>query len=229
MSIPFHFDYTVDGLTDIYVVWRKLGTSNVLRASNGTLIADTTANRANAAHSTSDSTVAKRYVGTLHDDTPDGDYVGTAYRQAGGGPVAADDELIGFTDVIAVRGGAGSAPGEVADETVELEATLATASASARAGSITISFRHYSDGTLANVTSAVLEDATDTFGVKRDDTDAVVVAAGTALSSQGTGTYAHSFAEPTVGLTFTAVVKFVYRSVTKYRELSIVGSRTSGF
>lgn len=229
MSIPFHFDYTVGGLTDVYAVFRKIGTSSIVRVSTGALVSDTTANRGIAAHAASDGTTTKRYVGSLHDSTPDGDYSGTVYRQAGGSPAAADDEVIGYTDTIAVRGGSGSSPGDIGDETVELEVALAQATAAVLAGTITITFRFRVAGTLTDVTSVELEDEGDEYGVKRDDTDAAVVASGTALDHPDTGIYSKSFTEPAVGLTYSAVVKYVYRGKTHYLPMSIVGSRVSGF
>ncbi|QOV90890.1 DnaT-like ssDNA-binding protein [Humisphaera borealis] len=50
--------------------------------------------------------------------------------------------------------------------------------------------------------SVVLRDSTNTYGVKRTDTNAVVVAAGTAMVNAGGGIWRKSFDEPALGLTY---------------------------
>lgn len=52
------------------------------------------------------------------------------------------------------------------------------------------------DGVLTDITGM-------TIGVTRDDTDAVVVATGTAMTNVSTGTYEISFTDPAPGLTYT--------------------------
>lgn len=74
------------------------------------------------------------------------------------------------------------------------------------------------EGVLTDVTTAKLSDPTGTYGVKRDDTDAVVVAAGTAMTKVSTGTYEYSFTEPAEGLAYTAYVEFVYGGATYHIE-----------
>jgi len=64
-----------------------------------------------------------------------------------------------------------------------------------------------------DVASAILSDPTDAFGVKRNDTDAVVVASGTAMTRVSAGTYEYSF-EDVLGVAYTAYVEFVYDSAT---------------
>lgn len=76
----------------------------------------------------------------------------------------------------------------------------------------TITFQHSVEGTLTDVTSAALSDPTGTFGVKRDDTDAVVVADGTAMTHQSTGVYTYAFTDP--GVAMTAYVEYVYLGAT---------------
>ncbi len=66
------------------------------------------------------------------------------------------------------------------------------------------------DDVLTSVTTAKLSDATGAFGVKRTDTDAVVVADGTAMTESSTGVYTYSFTEPATGLAYEAWVEFVY-------------------
>jgi len=66
------------------------------------------------------------------------------------------------------------------------------------------------DGALADVTSVKLSDPTSTFGVKRNDNDAVIVADGTAMTKVSTGTYEYTFTEPEGGLTYTYWVEWLY-------------------
>lgn len=64
-------------------------------------------------------------------------------------------------------------------------------------------------GVPTNVTSALLSDPTGAFGVKRNDTDAVVVADGTAMTNVSTGVYEYEFAD-VVGVAYTAYVEMTY-------------------
>jgi len=73
-------------------------------------------------------------------------------------------------------------------------------------------------GVLTAVTTAKLSDPTGTYGVKRNDTDAVVVADGTAMTNVSTGIYQSSFEEPEAGLSYTAYVEFVYGGSTYHFE-----------
>ena len=85
------------------------------------------------------------------------------------------------------------------------------------------------EDTATDATSAVLSDTTGTYGVKRNDTDAVVVADGTAMTKVGTGTYEYSFDEPASGLSYTAYAEIVYEGQTYWieRDLAATGSTTS--
>jgi len=82
------------------------------------------------------------------------------------------------------------------------------------------------DGALIDVTSAILNNPTGTYGVKRDDTDEVIVAAGTPLTKTGTGIYTFSFDEPEgeTGLTYTYWIEWVYLGRTYRTEHSITGA-----
>lgn len=71
---------------------------------------------------------------------------------------------------------------------------------------------------LTDPTSIVLSDSAGTYGIKRNDTDAVVVAAGTAMTKITTGVYEHTFTEPADDLAYTAWVKIVYGGNTYYWE-----------
>jgi len=81
------------------------------------------------------------------------------------------------------------------------------------------------DGVPTNVTSALLSDPTGIFGVKRNDTDAVVVADGTAMTLVSTGTYQYEFSD-VVNVDYTAYVEFVYDGATYHFELDFL-ARTS--
>lgn len=65
-------------------------------------------------------------------------------------------------------------------------------------------------------TVPVLEDALAAYGVKRNDTDAVVVIAGAEMTKVGTGVYEYNFQETEFGLIYTYVVKATYNSVDYY-------------
>lgn len=73
------------------------------------------------------------------------------------------------------------------------------------------------DGVLTNVTSAKLSDPTGTYGIKRNDTDAVVVADGTVMTNSATGVYQYPF-EDVVDVAYTAYVEFVYGGATWHIE-----------
>src|SRR5574337_1479673 len=62
-------------------------------------------------------------------------------------------------------------------------------------------------GVLTDADAVVLEDETGAYGIKRNDTGAVAVAAGTAVTHVSTGNYAYdtSLLDPTAG--YTAVWK----------------------
>lgn len=87
--------------------------------------------------------------------------------------------------------------------------------------STTIHQRFTINGVLTDVTSCVLRDPTAAFGVKRTDTSAVVVAAGTALTKVATGIYEHTFTDPAAGLTYNYWVEFVYGGETHRFEKNL--------
>jgi len=76
------------------------------------------------------------------------------------------------------------------------------------------------DGVLTDPTTVKLSDPTGTYGVKRDDTDAVVVADGTAMTKVSTGVYEYSFTD-IVGIEYTAYVEIVYDGATHHFEHDI--------
>lgn len=85
-------------------------------------------------------------------------------------------------------------------------------------------------GTAISPTSVVLSNSANTYGVKRDDTDAVVVAAGIAMveTETGSGIYTHSFTQPAADLTYTYWVKWIYEGETFYDEHTVVGTVPDG-
>ena len=76
------------------------------------------------------------------------------------------------------------------------------------------------DGVLTNVTTAKLSDSTGTYGVKRNDTDAVVVADGTSMTNTSTGVYQYSFTDVD-DVAYTAYIEIVYDGATYYFEVDI--------
>ena len=93
--------------------------------------------------------------------------------------------------------------------------------------SITIQEKFTIDGVLTDVTSVLLSDPTAVYGVKRNDTSAVVVADGTAMIKVSRGVYRHTFAEPAVGLTYTYWVEWVYGGETYRDEHTVTGTAAS--
>jgi hypothetical protein len=83
------------------------------------------------------------------------------------------------------------------------------------------------DGVLTNVTTAKMSDPTGTYGIKRNDTDAVVVADGTNMTNVSTGVYEYSF-EDIQDIAYTAYVEFVYASSTFHFEIDIPARAETG-
>ncbi|MCZ2075794.1 MAG: hypothetical protein LC130_12440 [Bryobacterales bacterium] len=73
------------------------------------------------------------------------------------------------------------------------------------------------DGVLTDVTAAVLADPTGGYGVKRTDTDAVVVAADTSMTHDATGVYTYSFTAVD-GVAYAAYTKFTYGGADYYQD-----------
>ena len=59
-------------------------------------------------------------------------------------------------------------------------------------------------GSLTNATSVALSNQAGTIGIKRNDTDAVVIADGTAMTNSSTGLYEYTFTVPTMDIAYTA-------------------------
>jgi len=93
--------------------------------------------------------------------------------------------------------------------------------------SITIQEKFTIDGALTDVTSVLLSDPTAAYGVKRNDTGAVVVADGAAMTKVSTGVYRYTFAEPEIGLSYTYWVEWVYSGETYRDEHTVTGTAAS--
>ena len=83
-----------------------------------------------------------------------------------------------------------------------------------------ISKSWFVESVLTNVTSAKLSDPTGTFGVKRNDTDAVVVADGTNMTNSATGVYEYSFTD-VVDVAYTGYVEIVYLGATYHFAVDV--------
>lgn len=79
------------------------------------------------------------------------------------------------------------------------------------------------DGVATNMTSVKLSNYAATYGVKRNDTDAVVVADGEAMTNIGTGVYEYEFTDPANDLTYTYVLEYVYGGETYWIEDTLTG------
>jgi len=82
------------------------------------------------------------------------------------------------------------------------------------------------NGIAIDVSSVVLRDPSGLFGVKRDDTDEVIVPAGTAMIKVDIGSYTYTFDEPAGedGLTYTYWVEWQYQGSTYRDERQVTGS-----
>jgi hypothetical protein len=75
-------------------------------------------------------------------------------------------------------------------------------------------------GVLTNATSAKLSDPTATYGIRRNDTLATVVADNTSMTNSSTGVYQYTFTALD-GIAYTAYIEFVYDGDTIYVEFDI--------
>lgn len=84
------------------------------------------------------------------------------------------------------------------------------------------------DGVLTDMDSVKLSDPGGTYGVKRNDTAAVVVADGTDITNTAVGTYSYTFTSPADDLIFTAWIEWSFAGITDQRyERTIVGPLSS--
>ena len=87
----------------------------------------------------------------------------------------------------------------------------------------TITKKFKVDGILADPTSFTVAAATGVYGVRRQDTGAVVVASGIALVRDSLGIYHLSWEDPAAGLVYEYVLRCVYAGETHYFAGIVVG------
>jgi hypothetical protein len=78
------------------------------------------------------------------------------------------------------------------------------------------------DGTPTDPTSIVLRDPTNSYGIKRNDTGATIVPAGTAMTQVATGVFEYTAANVENGTTYTAWIEIVYAGDTFRFEVTAV-------
>lgn len=92
----------------------------------------------------------------------------------------------------------------------------------------TISFTFTVNNVPTDATSVVLRDAGAAFGVRRTDTSATVVAAGTAMTRLSAGVYAHAFTDPAANLIYHYWVEAVHGGATHRLEGNAAGGAAVG-
>ena len=78
------------------------------------------------------------------------------------------------------------------------------------------------NGIPTDVQSAVLSDPTGAYGMRRTDTNEVVIADGTAMVRTGVGTYEYEY-DDVGGVPYSAYVEFQYGSTSYYVESDFIG------
>jgi hypothetical protein len=91
-----------------------------------------------------------------------------------------------------------------------------------------LQFQFKVGGVLTNATSIVLSDAAGTFGVKRTDTSATIVAAGTAMTNASTGVYRYTLTLADQSVPLSWWVTAVYNGVTYRFERASVSAAAAG-
>lgn len=79
------------------------------------------------------------------------------------------------------------------------------------------------DDVLVDPTSATLADMDGVYGVRRTDTNEVVVSAGTAMTRMSLGVYSYSFTSVD-GVAYTASVKFVHGGNEYYKDFDFAAT-----
>jgi len=92
----------------------------------------------------------------------------------------------------------------------------------------TITKKFSVDNVLTNPTTIKLSDPDGNYGVKRDDTGAVVVADGTSMSKISTGQYSYTLTDEAYNLTYSYYVEIVYGGETYYFEGTVDGTVSPG-
>jgi len=83
----------------------------------------------------------------------------------------------------------------------------------------TITLTTKNDDILTNATSVTLSNSGATIGIIRNDTSAVVIAAGTVTVNSATGTYTYTFTPPAENVFYTIYFKVIASGSTVYREI----------
>jgi hypothetical protein len=86
---------------------------------------------------------------------------------------------------------------------------------------ITVTFK--TNGALTDVTSVYLNNPDGSYGVKRNDTNAVIVVAGTAMTKLSTGVYEYEFTDPAYSLEYTYWIQWVYGGETHRKSRIVTG------
>lgn len=84
----------------------------------------------------------------------------------------------------------------------------------------------YVAGVLTDPTSIKLSDPTGTYGVRRSDTQAVVVADDTAMTKISTGIHQHTFTDPAYDLTYEYYIEVVHDGETYHYNATKAGTVT---
>ena len=100
------------------------------------------------------------------------------------------------------------------------------ASSSATTCTVLFHFETEEGGDLTGQT-AYLSDETETYGVKRNDTDEVVVDDATEMTEVGGGWYSYTFTEPDTDLTYTASGENTYDEQTIWQSKTFTGSTST--
>jgi len=87
----------------------------------------------------------------------------------------------------------------------------------------TLTVRIVVDGAGRTGLTVLLSDPTGAYGVKRNDTDAAVVADATAMTEIGGGIYARTFTDPAPGLSYTGWVEYAYDGETYHASHTFTG------
>lgn len=72
------------------------------------------------------------------------------------------------------------------------------------------------DGILTDMGDVYLSSADEAYGIRRNDTGAVVIADGTQMTAVSTGVYVYTFTDPAYGLSYTYVLEFTYGGETHH-------------
>ena len=84
-----------------------------------------------------------------------------------------------------------------------------------------------SGGVLVDPTTVLLSDPDATYGLRRTDTDAVVVSDGTAFTKISTGLYSFTFTDPAPDLTYEYYLEYVLNGETHHTQFTATGGTST--